>query len=259
MSNNDEQSLKPTEMESDKVRKEDEDGVPLPSSVDASSDYSDVLPPGDDQSSPKRRHQRGGRKKKSEGNLESTSEGRIPWSERNGRLKPEYGSQVDQQDEADEAPVSQNDGEDSDLERTARSSPEPRPKAEQASPDGKSKAFETGVRAFNLKKAESSGGRPFGLSVEQPKSKGKSKKKEKEKKKKKPKKTRSHSSDESEEEDDEDEEEEPRKPLSIRLDLNLELEIFLRAKVKGDITITFLSVSRIRPFSTKWRLTFHRE
>jgi len=30
------------------------------------------------------------------------------------------------------------------------------------------------------------------------------------------------------------------KPVAIRLDLNLELEILLRAKVKGDITITFL-------------------
>lgn len=30
------------------------------------------------------------------------------------------------------------------------------------------------------------------------------------------------------------------KPFSIRLDLNLELEILLRAKIKGEVTITFL-------------------
>lgn len=239
MSNNSDKSPKPTEMESEKVGKETEDKGPLPLSIDASSDYSDVVPPGDEQTSQKRRHQRGGRRKKSEGNLQSTLEGRIPWSERNGRLKPEYGSQVDQQDEADEVPDSKNHDEDSELERAARSSPKSRPKGEQTKSDGSSKSFQTGVRAFNLKKAESSGGRPFGLSVEQPKSKGKSKEEKKTKKKKKEtNKSRSRSSDESEE--SEDDEEEPRKPLSIRLDLNLELEIFLRAKVKGDITITFL-------------------
>jgi hypothetical protein len=44
----------------------------------------------------------------------------------------------------------------------------------------------------------------------------------------------------SQQERKEEPQKEERKPVSIRLDLNLELEIFLRAKIKGDITITFL-------------------
>ena len=33
---------------------------------------------------------------------------------------------------------------------------------------------------------------------------------------------------------------EEKKPVQIRLDLNLMIEVFLRAKIQGDVTITFL-------------------
>jgi hypothetical protein len=118
---------------------------------------------------------------------------------------------------------------------------------------------DTGVRAFNMKKAQESGGsggqkgaRPFGITLEKLKStqsatEGATKKRraradQVEKK--------SHGEErenwESESEEDEEEpqqqkpEKEERECVSIRLDLNLELEIFLKAKIKGDVTITFL-------------------
>lgn len=124
---------------------------------------------------------------------------------------------------------------------------------------------ETGIKTFNLKRAESSGGRPFGISVEngdndleeakqaKPKPKTTTKPKNKAKRKvkcekcgRKSKKKEAEenweSRESSDEESEEEEEEKPKaqKPMSIRLDLNLELEIFLRAKIKGDVTITFL-------------------
>ena len=45
-----------------------------------------------------------------------------------------------------------------------------------------------------------------------------------------------------EEDSTEDEEKEPetRSGMAIRLDLNLIVEIFLKAKIQGDVTITFL-------------------
>jgi len=42
-----------------------------------------------------------------------------------------------------------------------------------------------------------------------------------------------------ESEESEEEGEKKQKPMSIRLDLNLVIEIFLKAKIQGDVTITF--------------------
>jgi hypothetical protein len=119
----------------------------------------------------------------------------------------------------------------------------------------------TGIKTFNLKRAESSGGRAFGVSVDdsnnesrklkkQVKPKNKSKRKVKcdkcgRKSKKKAEEEKWESEDSSEESEEDEGEKKPekpkeKKPFAIRLDLNLELEIFLRAKIKGDVTITFL-------------------
>lgn len=119
-------------------------------------------------------------------------------------------------------------------------------KTQQAQPQTQQKAplpFETGIKAFNLKRAESSGGRPIGVRAH-PSSSGKKPSKSKTgkrpgEKKKKSKKARVES--ESDEEGSVDSfEEQKQKPMSIRLDLNLMVEIFLKAKIKGDVTITFL-------------------
>lgn len=211
------------------------------------TDYSDV-PSNNSEDSGKqkqrRKYQRGGRKK----GLQSVSESNLP-----------------EEDEADGY--------------------EPRGKSTRRTTSSKTKlkhrdsgsrpSFDTGIKAFNLKRAESSGGRPVGMSVEDRRSKSKAKPKLKHKAKSKRRKEKqqkeeeeerkenwesetsseeeeeeSESENESEEEEEkkgkkkkskkEEKKEEPKKPLSIRFDLNIELEIFLKAKIKGDITVTFL-------------------
>jgi len=106
--------------------------------------------------------------------------------------------------------------------------------AEQKQPS----AFETGIRAFNLKKAAESAGRP--VSVRAEKKKWKKKEKEKAKKKKKKREPEVDETDESSSDEDEEKEHETKPGMAIRLDLNLIVEIFLKAKIQGDVTITFL-------------------
>jgi hypothetical protein len=172
-------------------------------------DNTDHPPPESQPESDRRRHQRGGRKTK-------TSDNHKPWSERNGRL---------------EQPSEFESGSDGEVELLTATQG-----SKSTSGNGVRSSSETGFRAFNLKRAASTGGRvPFGVSVDREKQK---KEKARGKGKKKKKKQQESSEEESEESDDD--EPEKRKPVAIRLDLNLELEIFLRAKVKGDITITFL-------------------
>ncbi|KAF8850883.1 hypothetical protein BDZ45DRAFT_679510 [Acephala macrosclerotiorum] len=115
---------------------------------------------------------------------------------------------------------------------------QPRPTATESNPTKTESPFETGIKAFNLKKASGSGGRPIGVraqSTSEKKSKKSKKPKKSEKKGKKP-------MDESDSDGDSDESEEElnQRPMSIRLDLNLMVEIFLKARIKGDVTITFL-------------------
>jgi len=97
--------------------------------------------------------------------------------------------------------------------------------------------FETGIRAFNLRRAAASGGRPVDVRAT-PSGDKKSKKKSSKKKKKKAKVEVKES--ESEEESSSEEEEEKPKPMSIKLDLDLVIEIFLKAKIQGEVTITFM-------------------
>lgn len=100
--------------------------------------------------------------------------------------------------------------------------------------------FQTGIRAFNMKRAAGSGGRPIGVRSTSGKKEKKSKSKEsKKKKKKKGRKVESSEEETESEESEEEEEEKKQKPMSIRLDLNLVIEIFLKAKIQGDVTITF--------------------
>jgi len=182
-----------------------------------------------DAANPQRKHQRGGRKNKRSNRQDL--EHQIPWSQRTGRLQSPY----PEDEEGEEV--------EPDLRRVAD---EPKPPAQEKAPT----PFETGIKAFNLRRAEQSGGKPIGVSVDrgektngvrsESKKEKKAKKKTKKKTKKSKKKKEESSSDDSSSSSSESEEEEKRKPLAIRLDLNLELEIFLRAKVKGEITITFL-------------------
>jgi hypothetical protein len=199
----------------------DDQPEPFPANTSTlPADYSDV-PSSDHQDSSKqrRKHQRGGRKKKSE-ELQSVSESHLP---------------------------AEDNEESYDEERETPQPAKPKLKHRDSKPP-----FDTGIRAFNLKRAESSGGRPFGISVgdkkskNKPKTKSKSKTSSRRRKQKEPEREEekehweSETNEESESEEEEEEKPQQQKPFSIRLDLNLELEIFLRAKIKGDVTITFL-------------------
>ncbi|EPE30786.1 hypothetical protein GLAREA_03753 [Glarea lozoyensis ATCC 20868] len=227
----------PEQLEVEKPNPESKDGdisnarpaqlpTPDPTLPEDYSDAPSVAP--QDPSKIKRKHQRGGRKQKQQQNQQSLSEAQLleeqereNFEEQEGRGKPAL------------------------PELKHRSS-------------NTRKA--TGIRTFNLKRAESSGGRAVGVSVddsnnESKKVKNKVKPKNKSKRKvkcdkcgqKSKKKTAEENweSQDSSEESEEEEEQKPekpkeKKPFAIRLDLNLELEIFLRAKIKGDVTITFL-------------------
>jgi len=217
-------------------------------------------------STSRRRYQRGGRKKnKKSGRLQSVSEFEVP----RDRSKEEN---VQDDPESDDGNWNSEDYDAEELEKARSARPSSMNKKQ--SPNSTPKP-DTGIRAFNMQRATSSDRRrPIGITVERPNerasSTGKKEHKEKKKKNKKSmiKKQESSESEESEEEEEETHEEKKkknqknkknmktkkqgsdekseedetskRKPVSIRLDLNLELEILLRAKVKGDITITFL-------------------
>jgi len=182
-------------------------------------DYSDVASVhSEDEASDRRKYPRGGRKK-------ATTKSRIP---------PVPESQIARDPEHREELKA------GETETQQGPCPECAARKQKTEAEKKPTPFETGIRAFNLKKAASSGGRPVGVrttSSESKKSKKKSAKK-KTTKKKKPEPEVKES--ESEEESSSEEEEEERKPMSIKLDLNLVIEIFLKAKIQGDVTITFL-------------------
>lgn len=111
--------------------------------------------------------------------------------------------------------------------------------------------FDTGIRAFNIRKA-AGGRRP--VSVRAPSGRKKSQASSTKRTKKKKEQTTDDveyqtDADESDsrtanDDNRSEEQEDPRaaKPMSIRLDLNLIVEVFLKAKIKGDVTITFLYV-----------------
>jgi hypothetical protein len=183
----------------------------------APSDYSDT-PTVDSQQ--QRRKKRGGRKKKEKSErLQSVSEFDLP----KGETSEHDGSSGLEGRHEDP------NREDYDAEnlREARSS---RASGSKQRPPNKAREADTGIRAFNLKRVESSRSRrPFGIRVERPKSKGRAHKQSKK-----------EVGEDCSQEDEEDEETEKKTCLSIRFDINLEVEVFLKAKIKGDITMTFL-------------------
>ena len=206
-------------------------------------DYSDALSADSQQQRQQRRHPRGGRKQKqlspSTQNLQSVSEYELPTSRR--QAQPQEEEQDDFDEERDEeAPTSPllappeadnlEDDYDADALKKARGS---RSKAEQQRrPSGSKRS--TGISSFSIERPRGGGRKPpVSVSVERPGEKLKVKSKSKGKKK-------AEGETEEGSEEYESEEERGRKPVQIRLDLNLEVEILLRAKIKGDITITFL-------------------
>jgi len=200
-------------------------------------DYSDVASAQseEDAAAERQKYQRGGRKK-------NTAKSRMPpIPEPMIAQDPEHREEI--RTEQEETQVNGTKQE----ERQANGTTCPECAArKQKAPSKQRPPFETGIRSFNLKKAAGSGGRPVGLRTTAPESK-KTKKKSAKKKKKKPEPEVKESETEEEstsEEDDvdegADEKGEESKPVRIKLDLDLMIEIFLKAKIKGEVTITFL-------------------
>lgn len=202
-----------------------------PRSSNAPSDYSDAASvDSQNLTSPRRRHQRGGRiwrkRKNKGGKLQSVSEREL--SRDNEPQEQEIQADMD----STEGMRLLEDYDAQELHKAKSSRPTPPTKER---PPGEAPKAGTGISTFNLARAKSSGGPPLGITIERPKSTGKGKEKGDEKTDEKP---NGESGDAAEK--DGETETETRHPVSIRLDINLEVEVFLRAKIKGDVTITFL-------------------
>jgi len=162
-------------------------------------------------SSRPRRHKRGGRRKKSRMAAVDEADARLPWSERVGRLGEEQGGPAEEKAGSAHNPPPEAD-------KKAR----PVDGEQKPAQEKKEKAPDTGIRAFNIKRLQE-GQRPFGISIDRGEDAEGTGKKSADGEKK-----------------GEGEKEGKNKPISIRLDINLEVEIFLKAAIKGDVTITFL-------------------
>jgi hypothetical protein len=163
----------------------------------------------DEPASDRKKYQRGGRK-------EDTSR----WNSLSSRLPP----------------LGPDDGSDEEEEQEKEPSPEYE-RTEEQQPRERATPFKTGISSFNLKRAEGSGGRPMGVTIDDPKTKVSA---EHEFDQQRRKTTPDKGKQKEEREERPQREPEEKKPVQIRLDLNLMIEVFLRAKIQGDVTITFL-------------------
>lgn len=160
-------------------------------------------------SSRPRRHKRGRRRKERRMAAVDEAGTRLPWSERVGRLGEEIGGPAERKAVYEKQSPS----------RKADEKARPVDGEQNLSQEKKEKAPDTEIRAFNIKRLQ--GKMPFGISIDRGEgAEGTGKNA-----------------------DGKEEKEEKNKPISIRLDINLEIEVFLKAAIKGDVTITFLYVS----------------
>lgn len=195
-------------------------------------DYSDVdsEQSEDDAVTKRRKYQRGGRKQSTTNHIRASRMPPIPEPEISTEPKHREEVKMDQEE-------TQVNG--TTCPECAARKQKVEEKQPEEQPEKQPTPFETGIRAFNLKKAASSSGRPVGVRTTTSEDK-KSKKKSSKKKKKKKQKAEVEESEIEDESSSEEEEEEKPRPMSIKLDLNLVIEIFLKAKIQGDVTITFL-------------------
>jgi uncharacterized protein (DUF4415 family) len=159
----------------------------------------------DEPASDRKTYKRGGRK-------EDTSR----WNSLSSRLPPL-------------GPDDESDGEE-EQEKEPSCADEP---TDERQPRPRAKPFKTGISSFNLKRAEGSGGRPMGVTVDDPTTKVSAEHEFDQPKRK-------TTPDKGKQRERPQREPEEKKPVQIRLDLNLMIEVFLRAKIQGDVTITFL-------------------
>ncbi|KAH7403829.1 hypothetical protein BKA64DRAFT_461166 [Cadophora sp. MPI-SDFR-AT-0126] len=197
---------------------------------ESANEYSDLASiHSDNETKHRRKHKRGGRK---------TSYEEPTPDETAGLLGPEDGKN-DEVDNPDEDDICQYC---SRKTKPVKAERQPRRRIQEP--------FETGIRAFNVRKAAGSR-RPVAVRATSDKKKAKSPAE-----KPAAKRTSSSKSDdagynsqsqgvssetaEEAEVSEEPDEEAPGKPMSIRLDLDLMIEVFLKAKIKGEVTVTFL-------------------
>jgi hypothetical protein len=159
----------------------------------------------DEPASDRKTYKRGGRK-------EDTSR----WNSLSSRLPPL-------------GPDDESDGEE-EQEKEPSCADEP---TDERQPRPRAKPFKTGISSFNLKRAEGSGGRPMGVTIDDPTTKVSAEHEFDQPKRK-------TTPDKGKQRERPQREPEEKKPVQIRLDLNLMIEVFLRAKIQGDVTITFL-------------------
>jgi uncharacterized protein (DUF4415 family) len=182
-------------------------------SPNIAEDYSDLgSTKSEEPASDRTKYQRGGRKQDD-----------CRWNSLSSRLPPL-------------GPDDESDREEEQEEEPSRAD-EP---TEERQPRPRGTPFKTGISSFNLKRAEGSGGRPMGVSIDDPTTKVSAEHEfDQQRRKTTPNKGKQKAEREEREEKPQREPEE-KKPVQIRLDLNLMIEVFLRAKIQGDVTITFL-------------------
>jgi len=217
------------------------DTIGRPSS-NIAEDYSDLgSTKSDEPASDRKKYQRGGRKQDDLGSTNSDGsasdrkkyqrggrrEDTSRWNSLSSRLPP-----LGSDDESDR---------EEEQEKEPSRADEP---IEERQPRPRATPFKTGISSFNLKRAEGSGGRPMGVTIDDPTTKVSAEHEfDQQRRKTTPDKGKQEERGERPQRKPEERpqrEPEEKKPVQIRLDLNLMIEVFLRAKIQGDVTITFL-------------------
>jgi hypothetical protein len=147
------------------------------------------------------------------------AEAQMPWSERVGRLGEEGGGPAKGKAASPQ------------TEPPPHREQSPRPKKskkgkevaedQDSTQEKKEETRDTGIRAFNIRRLTGQGP-PVGISIDRGEG------------------AEGANKNADGKGDGEGEKREKPKPVSIRLDINLEIEVFLKAKIQGDVTITFL-------------------
>lgn len=161
------------------------------------------------------------RRKKKKGRMAAVgeAEAQIPWSERVGRLGEEGDSPAERKAGSPQTkpPPNREQSPPPEKSKKGKAAAEDQDPAEEK----KEQTRDTGIRAFNIRRLRGEGP-PVGISIDRGEGAEGAKKNADGKG------------------DGEKEKADKPKPVSIRLDINLEIEVFLKAKIQGDVTITFL-------------------
>jgi len=192
-------------------------------------------------------------KKKKSRRIPAPTEGSLPWSQRSGRLAPMVPDALPSEEVEIPSLESQETKEHQEAKGHQEAAPcpycskpenteFPLPTAGKGAAEQQTKSRPSATQSpsglgslFNIKRGDKAGP-PIGVYVDRDEDERKRKAANKRKRRK-----ARRAAESSEESDSSEEEKEPkRKPVQIRLDLNLEMEVLFKAKIKGDVTITFL-------------------